>query len=113
MPELVASLETEMQALDAVLAQLPAAATDDVPAPDPERAREVLEQLASLLATDDTAAADLFESSQPILLATHGAAALQLGRQVAAFDYPGALASARGLLGQAQFRERPATGNGP
>jgi CheY-like chemotaxis protein/HPt (histidine-containing phosphotransfer) domain-containing protein len=100
MPELVATLQTEMQALDAVLAQLPEAATDAVPAPDPERARAVLEQLAPLLAFDNPAAADLFEPNQPLLLATHGAAAMQLGRQVAAFDYPGALSTVRDLLRQ-------------
>jgi hypothetical protein len=42
--------------------------------------------LAPLLAIDNPAAADLFEPNQPLLLATHGAAAMQLGRQVAAFD---------------------------
>ena len=99
-PELVASLQTEMQALDAVLAQLPEAVIDAVPAPDPERARAVLEQLAPLLARDETAASDLFESNRPLLLATHGAAAIQLGRQVAAFDYPRALATVRDLLRQ-------------
>jgi len=99
-PALVASLHTDMQALEAVLAQLPEAATADVPAPDREKAREVLERLATLLASDDTAASDLFESSQPLLLATHGADALHLGRQVEAFEYPGALASVRALLGQ-------------
>jgi len=98
MPELVASLQTEMQALEAVLAQLPEAATDAVPAPDPERARAVLEQLAPLLAIDNPAAADLFEPNRQLLLATHGAAAMQLGRQMAAFDYPGALATVRDLL---------------
>ncbi|MGK2951985.1 MAG: Hpt domain-containing protein, partial [Thiobacillus sp.] len=101
MPQLVACLQTEMQALDAVLAQLPEAASGDSPAPDRARACEVLEQLASLLASDDTAATDLFESSRPLLLATHGAAAIPLGRQVAAFDYPGALATVRELLQQA------------
>jgi PAS domain S-box-containing protein len=99
-PERVATLQTEMQALDAVLARLPEAATDAVPAPDPERARAVLEQLAPLLAFDNPAAADLFEPNQPLLLATHGAAAMQLGRQVAAFDYPGALSTVRDLLRQ-------------
>jgi two-component system, sensor histidine kinase and response regulator len=101
MPELVASLQTEMQALDAVLAQLPEAVTDDIPAPDPERARAVLEQLVPLLASDDAGASSLFESSRLLLLATYGAAAMQLERQVAAFDYPGALTAARALLGQA------------
>jgi len=99
-PGFVASLQTEMQALDAVLAQLPEAATDAVPTPDPERARAVLEQLAPLLAIDNPAATDLFESSRQLLLATYGAAAIQLGRQVAAFNYPGALATVRDLLRQ-------------
>ena len=95
--ERVATLQTEMQALVAVLAQLPEA-IDDVSVPDPERAREVLEQLEPLLNRDDTAVVDLFERSRLLLLATHGAAAVQLGRQVAAFDYPGALATVRDLL---------------
>jgi HPt (histidine-containing phosphotransfer) domain-containing protein len=99
-PEHVASLQTEMQALDAVLAQLPESLTDPVAAPDPERARAVLEQLAPLLAIDNPAAADLFEPSRQLLLATYGAAAIQLGRQVAAFNYPGALVTVRDLLRQ-------------
>lgn len=66
-PECVASLQTEMQALDAVLAQVPEAAAVIAPAPDPERARQVLEQLAPLLARDDTAAGNLFESSLQLL----------------------------------------------
>ncbi len=99
-PALVAALRTDMQALDAVLAPLPEAA-EAVPAPDPERARAVLAQLAPLLDRDDTAATDLFEGSRSLLLATHGAPALQLGRQVAAFDYPGALVTVRDLLRQA------------
>ena len=98
-PARVAALQTAMQALDAVLAPLPEAA-EEVPAPDPERARAVLEQLAPLLDRDDTAATDLFERSRPLLLATHGAPAMQLGRQVAAFDYPGALVTVRDLLRQ-------------
>jgi len=99
-PELVASLQTEMQALDAVLAQVPAAETDGVPVPDLVRARALLEQMAPLLGRDDTAAGDLFERSRPLLLATYGAVAMQLGRQVAAFDYPGALSTVRDLLRQ-------------
>ena len=97
LPALVASLESDMQGLDAVLAQLPEAAAS-APAPDPAGAHAVLAQLVPLLVSDDTAAADLFESHQPLLLATHGAAAMQLERQLAAFDYPGALATARALL---------------
>lgn len=104
--ELVTSLRSEMQALDAVVTHLPEAATDDLPAPDPQRAREVLQQLPSLLAGGDTAASDLFESNRPLLLATHGAAAIQLGEQMAAFDYPGALATVGKLLPPAPGKPR-------
>jgi HPt (histidine-containing phosphotransfer) domain-containing protein len=101
-PERVASLQTEMQGLDAVISQLPeAVTTDDVPTHDPARAREVLEQLAHLLSRDDTAATDLFESNRLLLRAMHGLAAMQLERQMAAFDYPGTLATVRDLLQQA------------
>lgn len=104
-PAPVASLQTEMQALDAAIAQLPEAPAGVAPAPGWARAHAVLEQLALLLARDDTAAADLFEPSRALLLATHGASAMQLGRQVDAFDYPGALATVRGLL--ARTTENP------
>jgi PAS domain S-box-containing protein len=99
LPALLASLQTEQAALDAVLAQLPDTAAGGALAPDLGRARAALEQLKPLLASDDTVAGDLFEANQPLLLATHGTAALQLGRQIAAFDYPGALATVRNLLG--------------
>ena len=98
LPALLANLQTEQAALDTVLAQLPETAVGGALAPDPARAREVLEQLKALLARDDTAAGDLLESNRQLLLATHGTTAMQLGRQIAAFDYPGALAIVRGLL---------------
>jgi two-component system sensor histidine kinase/response regulator len=100
-PELVASLQTEMQALEAVLAQLPETAAVGALSPDPERARQQLEELLPLLASDDTEAGELFERYRQLLLATHGTAALKLGRQVTAFDYPRALATVRSLLGLA------------
>ena len=99
-PGLLAALQVEMQALVQLLGQLPEAVTANAPAADPAQAREVLGQLVSLLVTDNTAAADLFESSRPLLQATHGAFVTQLGRQIAAFDYPSALATVRGLLRQ-------------
>jgi PAS domain S-box-containing protein len=99
-PQLLESLQSEMQAFDTVLTQLAEAATDELPAPDPERACAVLEQLAGLLERDDIAATDLFERNQPLLLATHGPATMQLERQVARFDYPAALATVCGLLRQ-------------
>jgi BMFP domain-containing protein YqiC len=98
---LLASLQTEQAALDAVLAQLPETAAGGALVPDPERARQVLAQLATPLASFDTVAGELFESNRQLLLATHGAAAMQLGRQMAAFDYTDALATVRGLLQQA------------
>ena len=96
---LLANLQTEQTALDSVLAQLPETAAGGALAPDPERARQVLGQLATPLASFDTVAGDLFERNRQLLLATHGATAMQLGRQMAAFDYPGALTTVRGLLG--------------
>ena len=99
-PALVAALQSEMQALDSVVAQLQEEATDDAPAPDPEQARAVLERIAVLLEHNTTAVIDLFWSNRALLLATHGAAAIQLERQVMAFDYPGALATLRSLLQQ-------------
>ncbi|MDO8788278.1 MAG: PAS domain S-box protein [Sulfuritalea sp.] len=99
-PALLDALQTEQSALDAVLALLP-----DVPpcvdgggVADPGRARAVLKQLRPLLASDDTAAGDLFEAHRPLLVATLGADAMQLGRQMAAFDYPAALATLREMM---------------
>ena len=100
LPALLAALQTEQTALDAVLAQLPETAAGGVFAPDPGRAREVLAQLTELLARDDTVASDLYASSQQLLLATHGSMAMRLGRQIAGFDYPGALETVRSLLRQ-------------
>ena len=58
----------------------------------------MLEQLQPLLSCDDTASAELFEANRPLLLATHGAGAMQLGRQIGDFDYPTALATLRELM---------------
>ena len=59
---------------------------------DLQQARAILRQLAVLLAADDAAAVDLFVANQPLLLASFGAAAAQLGQLTKAFDYPAALA---------------------
>ncbi|MDO8787545.1 MAG: PAS domain S-box protein [Sulfuritalea sp.] len=69
-------------------------------APDAERAMAALKQLEPLLVRDDTLAGDLFELNRPLLVATLGDAAQQLERQVAAFDYPAALATVRELIRQ-------------
>jgi PAS domain S-box-containing protein len=99
LPALLDALHTELAALREVLAGLPeTAASDDAFAVDPDRARTILDQLEPLLAHDDTAAGDLFEANRPFLLATLGAAAMQLGRQMEDFDYPAALATLRELM---------------
>ncbi len=100
---LLDTLHTEQAALDAVLARVDEAATTDAggePVPDPLRARAVLRQLELLLACDDTRAGDLFEANRALLLATLGAPATQLARQVAAFDYRAAMATVRETLRQ-------------
>ncbi|MBI5108577.1 MAG: CHASE domain-containing protein [Rhodocyclales bacterium] len=76
-------------------------AADVTPAPDPERARRVLDELEALLRHDDTAAGDLFEAHRPLLLATLDGNATRLDRQLAAFDYPGALQTVQELIRQA------------
>ncbi|MCM2307429.1 MAG: hypothetical protein NDI91_08165, partial [Sulfuritalea sp.] len=58
----------------------------------------VLAQLESLLARDDTAAGELFASHRALLLASFGAEAMQLERQLAAFDFPLGLQTVRALL---------------
>ncbi len=66
--------------------------------PDRGRVRTLLQQMEPLLASDDTRAGDLFEANRPLLSATLGAAAAQLERQVAAFDYPRALVTLRKII---------------
>ncbi|TRZ95898.1 MAG: PAS domain S-box protein [Rhodocyclaceae bacterium] len=78
-----------------------AAGSDNKCAADPVRALAVLDKLEPLLAAADTRASDLFKANRPLLLATLGAAAMQLDRQVASFDYPAALATVRELIRQA------------
>ena len=99
---LLDTLQAGQDALDAALAQLPDAAAgggeEGEPAGDPGLARAVLAKLEPLLASDDTAADDLFTTNRPLLLASFGAGAMQLGQQIGDFDYPAALATLRELL---------------
>jgi hypothetical protein len=74
----------------------------DARAADAGRARKVLGELEPLLASDDTAAGELFETNRTLLQAALGAAAATLGRQLAEFDYPAALATVRELSGSTQ-----------
>ncbi|MCM2289629.1 MAG: PAS domain S-box protein [Sulfuritalea sp.] len=94
---LLAQLATAQSALAAVLAQVPAAPAEGNggTAADDGRVRAVLIELERLLARDDAAASDLFATQRPLLLASLGAAALPLGRQITDFDYPAALTTLR------------------
>jgi len=99
LPALLEALQTEQSALEEVLALLPEAQAGDADvAADPVRARAVLKQLQPLLATDDTRVSDLFEANRPLLLATLGAGARQLERQIAAFDFPAALVTLKEMM---------------
>jgi len=104
LPALLDKLQKEQSALDAVLALLPEtqakAGAGGEFAADPGRARAVLLQLEPLLARDETTAGELFEAHRSLMLATLGTEAMQLARQVVAFDYPAALATVRNLLGR-------------
>jgi signal transduction histidine kinase len=58
---------------------------------DWQQVADVLAHLEPLLATDDTAAAELFEQSSSLLITALGDEARKLGRQIRDFDYPDAL----------------------
>ncbi|MCM2288987.1 MAG: PAS domain S-box protein, partial [Sulfuritalea sp.] len=96
-PDMLDTLQRQQDELAAVLARVDDA-SGDVSEPDPGRAREVLVQLEPLLASDDTAAGDLFEANRQLLLATFGTAVAPLERQLAEFDYPAALATLHALM---------------
>ena len=92
------ALQAQLAALDEVLSWVPAAATGaSEDAADPSRAAVVLGELEAFLAIDDAAAGNLFEVNRNLLGASFGPAAAQLERQLAAFDYPAALATVREL----------------
>ncbi len=95
---LLEALRDGQTALDAALAQIPKPEIVGDFTADPDRTRAVLEQLEPLLASDDTAAEGVFESNRALLVATLGAGAMQLERQVADFDYPAALVTAREVM---------------
>ena len=98
-PGLLAALQIEQRALDAVLARLETApAADGEVIADPGRAQALLEQLEPLLASDNTVAGDLFAADRKLLLASFGADAMQLEHQIAAFDYPRAVETVRKIM---------------
>lgn len=64
---------------------------------DPRKAQEILERLAPLLATDDTAANTLLAASRALLRSTFGTEAERLEQQIEAFDYPAALTTLKSM----------------
>ena len=108
---LLDTLQVELGALVVILSYEPEAAADSEGGVGGEgigmlashgQIRRLLEQLETQLASDNTAAGDLFAANRPVLLATFGSAAMQLGRRISDFDYPAALESLRVLLRRAR-----------
>lgn len=58
----------------------------------------MLAHLEPVLASDDTAAGDLFEANRPLLLASLGAGVKPFEGQIMNFDYPAALATLQNLM---------------
>ena len=88
----VEALQLGQDALEQVLQNLlESPPVTQVGAVDPDALRAVLAQLAPLLARFDTASADLFNAHRSLLMAALGTEGPVLARQIAQFDYPGAL----------------------
>ena len=64
---------------------------------DQVSADKILEQLESLLKTDDSTANVLFSESEALLKSTFGSILQQLGQQIEVFDYPAALKTIRSI----------------
>ena len=69
-------------------------------APDTDRTRALalLRDMEPMVASDNTAAGELFEAHHTLLITSLGPQALTLGRQLEAFDYPAALVTLGELL---------------
>ena len=95
---LLTAVQHAQDDIDTALQQVDRGDTVSEASIDPDRARELLERLEPLLASDDTAAGELFDANRTLLVASLGADGMQLQRQIEAFDYPGALHTVRGLV---------------
>ena len=65
---------------------------------NPEQALQLMQQLERLIATDDTAANELFMQSRAMLALVYGPQIEQVGEQLEAFDYQSALSHLRSIL---------------
>ncbi len=98
LPPLLDALQATQAALEEALAQIPVQPSrPEAGTADPDGAHAILDQLARLLAADDTAASDLFDTHRALLVASCGPQAATLGRQMADYDYPAALVTVRAL----------------
>ncbi len=86
-------LASEMTALSDALRKALSGVSDreKVGSVDWTRVTDVLTRLEPLLATENTSANDLFDLSEPLLIAALGDTARHLGRQIHNFDYDEAL----------------------
>ncbi len=92
-------LRADSDALFAALGGLPRLqASGEGTLPDVAQASVVLVELEPLIASDDTAAGELFDAHRALLLATLGPVAATLGQQLQTFDYPAALQTLRAVL---------------
>ncbi|MFA5083334.1 MAG: hypothetical protein WC474_12360, partial [Hydrogenophilaceae bacterium] len=64
---------------------------------DPERLRGLLDQLETLLATDDTTAGQVLSEGRDLLRQAFGKAAVVFVHQIDTFNYKAALATLRAL----------------
>ncbi|WP_051304666.1 PAS domain S-box protein [Chitinilyticum litopenaei] len=104
LPDLLKELARHEQTLQALQAQLAAEAGSTAAPADAEAAKAILQQLAALLASDDTAAQDLYQSGRATLEAAFGAGLGELEQHLNDFDFPAALAIAQGLGAHAPHR---------
>ncbi|MDI6748387.1 MAG: PAS domain S-box protein [Rhodocyclaceae bacterium] len=100
----IAAVNAEICGLVTALAALPVATVAETAPPDPsvdqQALRQLLEQLATLLAIGDTAADELVREEEPLLRAGLGTAtAAALRTRIDAFEYEAALAVLHGKLG--------------
>ncbi|MDP2786300.1 MAG: PAS domain S-box protein [Sulfurimicrobium sp.] len=89
---LVDACQGELAALRVALSELAVEsnASLEIPA-NPAQAQEIMDRLETFLASDDTAANELFTASHALLRQTLGDTADLLGRQIENFDYQAAL----------------------
>ncbi|MDD5367188.1 MAG: response regulator, partial [Gallionellaceae bacterium] len=92
------ALGQELDRVAAALADLPAeAAASATEGADPERLRPLLDQLESLLATDDTTAGQVLAENRDLLRQAFGEAAAVLIGEIDGFDFQAALATLKAL----------------